>query len=171
MDLEILFENRLQQIEKLENFVIIYGKKAYIISNLRESLNEAEQIKEFLLSCVSVLEYFREKNRKRCTDLIHSSRQLSTLMLNTLASDFEYQFKQIRQSAEEKQYFSPVLNEITNTATPTPCRQLYYKSGDRLSLAEYMKSPYTTKKIRPLALQFTDFLTIVSTDAFKMIPG
>lgn len=171
MDLKILFENRLQQIEKLENFVILYGKKGYIISNLRETVNETEQIKEFLSLCMSVLEKFQKENQERFTKLIHSSRQLSTLMLHTLASDFEHQFKQIGQSAEEKQYFSPVLTEITNAATPTSCRQLYFKPGDRLSLADYMKSPYTTKKIRPLALQFIDFLTIVSIDAFKMIPG
>ncbi|XP_055307206.1 uncharacterized protein LOC129571430 [Sitodiplosis mosellana] len=173
MDLEILFKNRLQQISKLEYFCVIYGKKNDIISNLRETLNEAQQIKGFLSSCTHLLEKFRTENHQKCTKLLHSSQQLSTIMLNALAkaSDTAHQLPQIGQSVEDKVNFSPVLAEISNTPTPTRCRLLYFKSGDRLSLAEYVKSPYATKRMRPLALQFTDFEKTISTEAFKMIPG
>lgn len=34
-----------------------------------------------------------------------------------------------------------------------------------------IKSPYATKRMRPLALQFTDFERAITTDEFAKIPG
>lgn len=169
MDLQNLFEKRIQQITKLENFVIMYGKKKDILSDLRETLNEAEQTKEILSSCVNILSGFQTENQQKSRKLLESSKHVTFLMLGILdkVSDTVHPLPENGYSVDENRS-SPVLTEISNTSTP--CKLLPFQS---LTLAEYVKSPYTQKRTsnRHIHILFTDFEKTISTEEFKIVPG
>lgn len=169
MDLLHLFEKRIQQITKLENFVVMYGKKTDILPDLRETLNEAEQTKEILGSCVITLKKFQTENQQKCRKLLELSKHVTLLMLGILdkVSDTVHLLPENGCSVDENRLL-PVLTEISNTSTP--CKLQPFQS---LTLAEYVKSPYTQKRTsnRHMHILFTDFEKTISTEEFKIVPG
>lgn len=169
MDLQNLFEKRIQQITKLENFVVMYGKKKEILPDLRETLKEAEQTKEILSSCVNILSRFQTENQQKCRKLLALSKHVTLLILGILdkISDVVHLLPENGHSVDENRSL-PVLTEISNTSTP--CKHLPFQS---LTLAEYVKSPYTQKRTsnRHMHILFTDFEKTISTEEFKIVPG
>lgn len=159
MDLQNLFKKRIQQIQKLENFVVLYGKKRENLSGLCQISNEVEQTKDILVSCVNILDKFRKENNQKFTKLSKLTKHQQTIMLDVLNKLLDYE----HQPQHEEEL--TIISE--NIGTPTSCKIQPFKS----SLAEYIKSPYAMKRMRPLALQFTDFEKTISAEEFKIIPG
>lgn len=179
MDLQQLFEKRLQKIDHLNDFIVLYGKKDEILPDLREISNETEHFKDLLTSCKDLLTKFQNENNQKCRELIESAREHQILMLDILDqvtdSDFDRAHQPSENSAspcqrEESHRPITVLSEISNT--PTPCKFGPFKHGEQpiMTLADYIKSPYATKRMRPLALQFTDFEKSIGADEFARIP-
>lgn len=181
MDLQVLFEKRLAQIDTLNDFIVLYGKKEEIIPDLRDINNETECIQELLVSCKEMLSKFQAENMKKCRELIEKSQQQQLLMLDVLDREIECgESTQIKLNIENE--CSPcakeepsrpvsVLNEISNTTTPSKFTP--FKPGEQpvMAYADYVKSPYATKRMRPLALQFTDFERTISAEEFAKVPG
>lgn len=182
MDLQVLFEKRLKQIDTLNDFIVLYGKKEEIIPDLRDINNETEYIQELLVSCKELLSKFHDENIKKCRELIEKSQQQQLLMLDILDTVVERNEPQIKSNIENECSPCPkeessrpisVLNEISNTTTTTPSKFTPFKPGEQpvMAYADYVKSPYATKRMRPLALQFSDFERTISAEEFAKIPG
>lgn len=179
MDLHELFEKHLQKIDILNNFIVLYGKKEETVSDLRDIANECEEIKELLRSCKELLEIFRNENMTMCRAIIEKSQQQQLIMLHILEQVIDGNEKKHVENAEnecaspsscQEQPIS-VLTEISNTMTPSKFTP--FKPGEQpvMTYADYIKSPYATKRMRPLALQFTDFERNITADEFSKIPG
>lgn len=176
MDLQTLFEKRLQKIESLNDFIVLYGKKEECITDLREISDEIDEIKDLLQSCKELLNQFQTENREKCKQLIEMSQEQQILMLQVLDKVLESDTQPSKKSLtpakiQEKCRPVNVLSEISNTPTPRKFEPL--KSGENsiMTFADYVKSPYTTKRMRPLALQFIDFEKTISTEEFAKVPG
>lgn len=179
MDLQTLFEKRLQKIDSLNDFVVLYGKKEELIPDLREISTEINELKDLLQLCKELLIKFQKENHEKCKQLIEKSQEQQTILLNILDEILDSEpVKAVQLSqnmptpakADEKSRLVNVLNEISNT--PTPCKFGTFKAGEQsMTFADYIKSPYTTKRMRPLALQFTDFEKTISVDEFAKVPG
>lgn len=160
MDFQILFQHQLNQINKLDNFIVFYGRKEEIVADLREIFGETEKLKDLLLSCMEFLKIFRTENNHKCKNLIAITQHQQFTMLNLL--------EKVMNAGNNN---PTALTEITNT--PPTCKLPPFKSGEQsiMTLAEYMKSPYATKRMRPLSLQFIDFERTINIDDFSRIPG
>lgn len=178
MDLHDLFEKHLQKIDILNDFIVLYGKKQETVSDIREIANECDEIKELLVSCNELLKKFQEENKKKCNDLIEKSQKQQLIMLQILDQLIDDDGKGKASENTENICASPcqnrpvaVLAEISNTMTPSKFTP--FKPGEQpvMTYADYIKSPYATKRMRPLALQFTDFERSITADEFTKIPG
>lgn len=181
MDLHVLFERYLQKIDILNDFIVLYGKKEETVSDLRYIANEHQEIKTMLLSCMELLKKFQDENLAKCRDIIEKSREQQLIMLHVLEQIIDSNVEKTTENTErggEREHgcVSPnedrpisVLTEISNTMTPS--KFTLFKPGETISLADYIKSPHTTKRMRPLALQFTDFERTISADEFGKVPG
>lgn len=171
MDLQTLFEKRLQKIESLNDFIILYGKKEECITELRGISDEIDEIKDLLQSCKELLNQFQTENREKCKQLIEMAQEQQILMLQVLDNVLESKKSLTPAKIQEKCRPVNVLSEISNT--PTPCKFELLKPGENsiMTFADYVKSPYTTKRMRPLALQFIDFEKTISTEEFAKVPG
>lgn len=181
MDLHELFEKHLQRIDILNDFIVLYGKKEETVADLRDISAECDEIKELLVSCKELLKSFQDENMAKCRELIEKSQKQQLLMLHVL--------EQVIDSGEERptkfmnsendSASSPtyqqrpisVLTEISNTMTPSKFTP--FKPGEQpiMTYADYIKSPYAMKRMRPLALQFTDFERAITSDEFNKVPG
>lgn len=179
MDLHELFQQRLQKIELLNDFVVLYGRKEETLTDLQAISSEVDEIGSLLKSCADILNKFQHENRQKCQQLIEKSQQQQLRMLDVLEKVIDLDAKKDSQAAsnvlpmpnsEVKSVRQLVLSEIGNT--PTPIKFVPFKSGEQpvMTLADYMKSPYATKRMRPLALQFTDFEKTITADEFAKIP-
>lgn len=185
MDLYQLFEKRLEKIDKLNDFIVLYGKKDEIIPNLREINNEMEDIKELFVSLKDSLKQFQDENNRKCRELIEKMQQQQLIMLDVLdkviandvtisQSNRENECSPCQSNirpVQEQPVHRPVLNEISNIATPSKFTP--FKPGEQpvMNYADYVKSPYAKKRMRPLVLQFTDFERTITSDEFAKIPG
>lgn len=181
MDLQKLFEERLRKIEYLNDFIVLYGKKEETIPDLRDISNETENVKELLLSCKELLKKFQDENHKKCRELIGKSQEQQLLMLDVLDIVMEKDVTNAQAATEgvsspcrtaEQSRPVSVLTEISNNTT-TPCKFTPFKPGEQpvMTYADYTKSPYATKRMRPLALQFTDFERTITSEEFAKVPG
>lgn len=181
MDLSTLFEKRLRKIESLSDFIILYGKKVDSIVDLREISNEIDEIKELLQSCSELLNKFQTENKEKCKRLIETAQTQQLIMLDVLEQVMDSGLATQPQPSQKMPTPAKsdgnnrpvnVLNEISNI-TITPCKFGSFKPGEQplVSFADYVKSPYTTKRMRPLALQFIDFEKTISNEEFTKIPG
>lgn len=185
MDLCQLFEERLKKIELLNDFIVLYGKKVETIPDIRDISNEIEQIKELLQSCHELLKEFQEQNRRKCQELIEKAQHQQLNMLHILEivtneADTTMPTKTLHRCQTTENKESPcqvatvpnVLAEISNTTAAVKITP--FKLGEQpvMNYADYVKSPYATKRrMRPLALQFTDFERTIGADEFNKIPG
>lgn len=178
MDLHELFEKHLQKIDILNDFIVLYGKKEETVSDLRDIANECDEIKELLQSCKELLEKFRNENMTKCRAIIEKSQKQQLIMLHVLEQLIECNAEKSNENPDDECSSSlcqersiSVLTEISNTMTPSKFTP--FKPGEQpvMTYADYIKSPYATKRMRPLALQFTDFERTVTADEFSKIPG
>lgn len=179
MNLYQLFEKRLQKIDKLNDFIVLYGKKEESITSLREISSEIDEIKDLLTSCKELLAKFQTENSEKCKQLIAKAQEQQLIMLEVLDKVLDSQAaiperpKTLPTPVKLAEKYQPanVLTEISNT--PTPRKFGAFKAGEQslMSIADYTKSPYTTKRMRPLALQFIDFEKTITVDEFAKIPG
>lgn len=181
MDLHELFEKHLQKIDSLNDFIVLYGKKPEEILDLRDIANECEDIKELLLSCRELLKKFQDENMTKCRDIIGKSQHQQLIMLHVLEQvidcdadqTFGHNDNECKSPYPSRHVEQPVsvLKEISNTMTPNKFTP--FKPGEQptMTYADYIKSPYATKRMRPLALQFTDFERTISANEFAKLPG
>lgn len=178
MDLHELFEKHLQKINILNDFIVLYGKKEETVSDLRDIAKECAEIKKLLHDIKILLEQFRVENETICRDVIEKSQKQQLMMLHVLEQVIECNEEKIVKN-RENECTSPsceeppisVLTEISNTMSPSKFTP--FKPGEQpvMTYADYIKSPYATKRMRPLALQFTDFEKTVTADEFAKVPG
>lgn len=142
---------------------------------------ECDEIKELLVLCKELLEKFQNENMKNCREIIEKSQKQQLIMLHVLEQIIDDDSVMVKTSEKlVKEFESPtyqdqrpisVLTEISNTMTPSKFTP--FKPGEQpiMTYADYIKSPYATKRMRPLALQFTDFERTITADEFNKIPG
>lgn len=181
MDLHELFEKHLQRIGVLNDFIVLYGKKEETVADLRDISAECDEIKELLVSCKELLQSFRDENMGKCRELIEKSQKQQMIMLHVLeqlvdggeeqTTKFKNRENNSASSPSYQQRPISVLTEISNTMTPSKFTP--FKPGEQpiMTYADYVKSPYALKRMRPLALQFTDFERTITADEFGRIPG
>lgn len=167
MDLRNLFEVRLERIANLEDFIVLYGKKEDILSNLREMIAEIKKTKHVLSSCVEVLNKFHSDNSEKCKKLIHRLKVQQMLTLQILEKMSDQNCSGENQRSQKTILMS---KDVENTPTPNKIQR---KLGEQpvMTLADYAKSPYTSKRMRPVALQFTDFERNITMEEFLQVPG
>lgn len=181
MNLHELFEKHLQRIDVLNDFIVLYGKKEETVAELRDISTECDEIKELLVSCTELLKSFQNENMRKCRELIEKSQKQQLVMLHVLeqvidgneerTTKFKNQENDSALSPCDRQRPMSVLTEISNTMTPSKFTP--FKPGEQpiMTYADYIKSPYAMKRMRPLALQFTDFERTITADEFGKIPG
>lgn len=167
MDLKNLFEARLDCISNLNDFIVLYGRKEDISSNLLEIITETKQVKFLLASCVEYINKFQIENSEKCKILIRKLQVQQCLTLQIFEKVSERDLPKVNQQIEN---MILMPKDIENTPTPN---KLLRKLGDQpiMTLADYVKSPYATKRMRPVALQFTDFERNISVEEFLQVPG
>lgn len=175
MDLQVTFKKQLNQIEKLDNFCSLYGNKEQILTDLCDILSQTKDIRVLLQTCGKILKEIQVENYKKLKTMIEYSRKQQTMFLDILenfhcltelrdCSDF------IPNSKEHEN--CSVLKEISNS--PKSRKLQLFKSAEHpilTSLANYIKSPYATRRMRPLSLQFIDFEKQICMEEFMQIPG
>lgn len=186
MDLHNLFEQHLQRIDVLNDFIVLYGKKEETVTDLRDISKECDEIKELLVSCKELLDKFQNENMQKCREIIEKSQKQQLIMLHILEQVIDDNDEEkMSGNRENRDFKSPlssscqrsdqrsnsVLTEISNTMTPSKFTP--FKPGEQpiMTYADYIKSPYATKRMRPLALQFTDFERTITSDEFNKVPG
>lgn len=183
MDLQKDFELKLKQIEMLNDFIVLYGKKPDIVPELYSIKTECNEIKQLLESCSEHLTQFQLNNRDRFTKLMETIQKQQTLMLKILEMDADHvSYAELNDNKKstnddirnEKRCPSSILKEINNTATPNKYGMT--KNGDQtvMSITDYTKSPFATKRshhFRPMQLQFIDFERIITHDEFDKVPS
>lgn len=180
MDLEKDFELKLKRIEFLNDFIVLYNKKRDSVNDLNVIANEVNEIKSLLESCSKLLTEFQMDNRNRYDKLIEKMHEQQLLMLEMLEMDLNENPKQNElkpnltndKHTSEIKCPSSVLKEINNFATPNKFGSV--KSNDLpsvMSISDYTKSPFATKRLRPIQLQFSDFERTISSDEFLKVPS
>lgn len=167
MNLQNLFEARLERIANLDDFIVLYGKKEDIFPNLQEIITEVEANKYLLSSCLEIINKFRIHNFEKCKKLIYKLKiqQILTLQILEKISNLN-----CIQENQRSQNMILTSQDVQNTPTPN---KIHRKLREQpiMTLADYVKSPFTTKRMRPVALQFTDFEKNISMEEFLQVPG
>ncbi|XP_031637650.1 uncharacterized protein LOC116350064 [Contarinia nasturtii] len=167
MDMKVEFKKQLNQIEKLDHFVVLYGKKGELYHDLLKLKDQTHEIKCVLFTCLRVLKEIQIKNHKKFKALIENSQNQQILLLQVLEKIiFPTNNADLTNEIEEINLCS--LAEISNT----PCKLPVFKSTEQpiMKLADYVKSPYATK-LRPPSIQFSDFEKNICVEEFMKIPG
>lgn len=180
MDLQNDFESKLEKIEMLNNFISLYGKKEEIVPHLRTLSDEVNEIKMLLASCTELMAKFQVENQERFNKLMLKIQTIQTQMLDILECDAD---NNCIGNAPTQSDLLNANNWPTNkcpssalkenvSATNTPNKFVMFKPGEQavMTISEYMKSPYTTKRVRPIQLQFADFERIITQDEFNQVP-
>ena len=173
MDLKVLFEERLAKIEHLKNFIVIYGKKSEHMSELYEIHELKENIRALLEKCGKYVDNFQKHQKERYESLLKEAHEQQLLMLNVIEKLDEKQSSVNKfQPAETNKENSLVQqNQNTMKVASTPLRNaMQIPPTPVMHFAEYMKSPFTARRMRPVALQFIDFEKIITAEEFTSIP-
>lgn len=174
MDLQILFGKRLKQIVKLEDFVLLYGEKGEKINELMDIFTEAKQAEKSLFACNEVLKFFRSKNYVKCkslNELVQKQQLLILEILDKMLDIHSLEAYQVPQNSTLLPHVEEKSFDIGNKNSP--CKIPLFKPAEQsiISLSDYVKSPYATKRMRPIALQFTDFEKTIIVEEFLRVPG
>lgn len=172
MDLQQLYDQRLQKIDQLKEFIILYSVKCEKYKDIEIISQESVNIKKLLNECANSVRKFQNYNRARITEIIKKSQKQQTIIFNILDKlENEKPNKSIvsfvRQSAQKS-----ILQGKEN-CLQTPVQKLrLLKLGDTplMSLDDYMKSPFTLKKTKPISLQFIDFHYAITPIEFSKVP-
>lgn len=180
MDLNKLFELRVQKLETLNNFIALYSHKKELVGDLQHLAETRNEIKELLISCTEILNEFQNNNRQACADLLGQMQKQQISMLNALENvmNLDAESRSIvslsvdpntKQERSNDASQATVLKEISNTSF-TPSK---LKPGElaRMSFNDYIKSPFTSKRMKPIALQFCDFERTISAEEFSTVPS
>lgn len=172
MDLQELFDQRLEKIDRLKDFITVYGEKAENIEKLKKLSEKSDEIKDLLKQCAESIEKFQSHNRERVNDIIKRSQQQQSLMFSVLEKLEDEQPKKINSfvapPSVRKQYLQGKENIFQ---TPTQKTKLP-KLGETplMTFDDYMKSPFTLKKTKPITLQFADFSYSIPPTEFLKVP-
>lgn len=180
MDLLKDFELKLEKIEMLNNFICLYGKKEEIVKDLRAFSDEVNEIKVLLTACTELMAKFQVENRERFNKLMLRIQCQQTRMLDILERDAEHNCngnEPIQSNLLSVNNWptnkcpSSVLKE-NNSVANTPNKFGMFKPGEQavMTISDYMKSPYATKRVRPVQLQFVDFERTITQDEFNQVP-
>lgn len=180
MDLQKDFESKLEKIEMLNNFISLYGKKDEIVPDLRTLSDEVNEIKNLLTLCTELISKFQAENRERFNKLMLKIQSQQIQMLDILERDAEHNCTENAPTSSDllnannwptNKCPSSVLKE-NNSAANTPNKFGMFKPGEQavMTISDYMKSPYATKRVRPVQLQFVDFERTITHDEFNQVP-
>lgn len=173
MDLRQLFKKRIQKIVMLNEFIAVYCCKQEAIKDIQQLQHDTQKIKELLADVAKILDEFTLTNRNKYNEIIVQmhKQQMAFLELLQIEMDKEPMQKLAKpiKEADETNVNESVLKEISNT-TMTPLRYRLNEPA-RMSLVDYLKSPFTSKRIKPVALHFFDFERVISVDEFTAVPS
>lgn len=172
MDLRQLFKKRIQKIEMLNEFIAVYCCKQEAINDIQQLQRDTQKVKELLAAAAKILDEFTLTNRNKYIEIIEQMHKQQMAFLELLQIEMDKEpiqkiakpIKEAEENANES-----VLKEISNT-TMTPNR-FRLNEPARMSLVDYLKSPFTSKRIKPVALHFFDFERIISVDEFTAVPS
>lgn len=173
MDLKQLFKKRIHKIEMLNDFIAVYGCKQEAIQDIQQLQKDTQKIKELLVEVTKLLDEFTLRNREKHKELIEQMHKQQMVFLELLQNEMDKEpiqkiTKPIKE-ANETNANESVLKEISNlTMTPNHFRP---NEPARMSLMDYLKSPFTSKRIKPVALHFFDFERTISADEFAAVPS
>lgn len=183
MDLKRLFTQRVQKIDMLNDFITLYCAKEESIQDLQQLTHDTQEIKEMLSEAVDILQEFTLKNRQAYKSLMDQMQRQQLILLDLLEKQMD--MTPIQTQAPAHPFAKPqataaaanddsgvnesVLKEISNTnMTPNRFR---LNEPARMTLVDYSKSPFTNKRIKPVALHFYDFERNITADEFVSVPS
>lgn len=185
MDLKTIFRQRVQKIEMLNDFIALYCDKRESLEDVRHLESNAHAIRNMLHDVTRLLNEFSVTNRKVHAELMEqmAAQQLTLLELLDKQLDIELAPRQCSADDSTKPVTTAaqptnvpssgcdsVLKEISNTVPMTPSR-FKFNEPAHMSLADYVKSPFMIKRIKPVALHFFDFERPISVDEFAAVPS
>lgn len=155
--LEELFDQRLEKIKQLDEFLEIYAiKQANLpkIIKLNENVEKfAEKIEEAKFQRDRMIEL-----QKRYQNVMNKARRQDITMLNMIE---KLDKSEIKIPGTTKNILTP--SGIENR---TPSNSSIQRS---MTIEDYQKSPFV-KKIKPISLNFLDFEATISSDDFQKVP-
>lgn len=185
MDLKEVFKQRIQKIEMLSDFVALYCEKKESLDDLRQLDSNVHTIRKMLLDVAQLLNDFSSNNRKVYKELMEQMQMQQLMLLESLDKQLESELMPQKNVVDK--FTKPmtttaitaddpssgceaVLKEISNNVQMTPNR---YRPNEpaHMSLADYVKSPFTLKRMKPVALHFYDFERVISSDEFVAVPS
>lgn len=157
--LEELFNQRLEKIKQLDEFLEIYAIKQ---ENLPKIIKLNENVEKFAEK-IEEAKFQRDRMielQKRYQNVMNKARRQEITMLNMIEKLDKCEIKP-QPGTTSKNILTP--SGIEN-CTPT-------NSGIQRSMTieDYQKSPFV-KKIKPISLNFLDFEATISSDDFQRVP-
>lgn len=119
MDLRKEFDQRLEKIDQLKDFIVLYGKKCECIEEISSLSNETLEVNGLLQKCSESIEQFKNHNNIRLKTLVERAQQQQTLMLNIMEKLDE--MSEVFVPPQPKSLNENVLKENMNT--PLRCTQ------------------------------------------------
>lgn len=173
MDLQDIFAKRLQKIDQLNNFISIFDKKKELFDELK-SLNEnIGDVREILMECSNCISRFQTVNQQRYTELMRRSREQQDKILDLLETMENQQPKFLSPKPHPSSARPALLENVQRMENfMTPVRKQFCDMGETpvMNFSDYIKSPFTSNRKRPISLQFADFERVISPDEFSKIP-
>lgn len=156
--LEELFNQRLEKIQQLDEFLEIYAIKQENlpkIIKLNENIEKfGEKIEEAKFQTDRMIEL-----QRRYQSVMNKARRQEISMLNMIE---KLDSIVIKMPEKVKNILTPSGDE---NCTPSQTGTLQRA----MSIQEYQKSPFV-KKIKPISLNFLDFEATISADDFQRVP-
>lgn len=156
--LEELFNQRLEKIQQLDEFLEIYAIKQ---ENLPKIIKLNENIEKFAEK-IEEAQFQRDRMielQRRYQNAMNKARRQEITMLNMIE---KLDSIEIKMPVMKNNVLTPSgVENCTPSQTGTHQRSM--------SIQEYQKSPFV-KKIKPISLNFLDFEATISLNDFQKVP-
>lgn len=157
--LEELYNQRIEKIKQLDEFLEIYAIKQ---DNLPKIINLNENIEKFAEK-IEEAKFQRDRMielQKRFTIVVNKARKQEISMLNMIEKIENTGIKITDGNSKN------MLTPRNNNENITPSLGTIQRS---MSIQDYQKSPFV-KKIKPISLNFLDFEATISEQEFQRVP-
>lgn len=172
MDLQRTFDQRLRKIDQLKEFIELYGRKRENYAEIKSISGNSENVRRLQKECAQCISSFQSENRERIAELIVRIQRLQVQTLEVLAKLEDEKPKNSALMLPPPSAHTSILQGKENQLQ-TPIQKIHLPSSGDTSLMtfdDYMKSPFTLRRSKPISLQFTDFHQIISPSEFTKVP-
>lgn len=159
-----LFENRLEKIAMLNDFISIFGQRAELLSQLRETNTQNDENRELLIQCRLRLQQFRTSVLPRARVELARMDRLQGCMLNmieeldnreaesvdTAVPNKTMQFLTVSAAGNKENHNPQTPNSVRVSCPRSICKKIYLPLIPAFSPRLGCCSPTTrTHRLRP----------------------